>query len=313
MFKKSMLAIALAAATVPAMAAIDDQLTGNGELFLAVSNWGGAEASRVTYVFDTGIKMDDFLPVSSALGVTEASTLSDTSFRTALPNWNTFISQLTTAGGSVADLRFAVIAVDSTGANAATSPNSKRILTTASTGAGPMVADAPSTESFQNSDLNLLTSVSSGVSRFIAGTNLLATHNTPGNGVSINVRQGGTDNADWSNAFLDSLSFAGSQLNFTTGAELGAQSRFVFAGNAGPGTGSYNSRAVNAINYSLGNADVDDLTSGLAATFSVVAGLDGAELVYTAAIPEPGEWAFMMAGLSLAGLIARRRAAARRA
>ena len=34
------------------------------------------------------------------------------------------------------------------------------------------------------------------------------------------------------------------------------------------------------------------------------------DLAFTAAVPEPGEWAFMMAGLGLVGMIARRRARA---
>jgi hypothetical protein len=228
-----------------------------------------------------------------------------------LPNWSTFVSSVTAAGGSVADLRFGVFALDGTGTNSAANPNNKRMLFTTNATATAMTESAPNTDAFQNSDLNLITGDGNPLPAFVVGTNALNSHASAPNGVSINQRQGATDQADFSNAFLDSLGFSGSQLNFAASTALGERARFAYAGNAGPGTGSYNARAANIINYSLNGADVDDLSSGLAATFGIVGDATNASLVYTAAIPEPGEWAFMIAGLSLAGMIARRRRGAR--
>ena len=310
-FKKSLLAIAIAAASAPAFAVIDNNSSGNGELFLAVSNPFAPESQRFTYVFDLGISMTSFLPESAALGISAANTQADSSFSVNLPNWSTFVSSVTAAGGSVADLRFGVFALDGTGTNSAANPNNKRMLFTTNATATAMTESAPNTDAFQNSDLNLITGDGNPLPAFVVGTNALNSHASAPNGVSINQRQGATDQADFSNAFLDSLGFSGSQLNFAASTALGERARFAYAGNAGPGTGSYNARAANIINYSLNGADVDDLSSGLAATFGIVGDATNASLVYTAAIPEPGEWAFMIAGLSLAGMIARRRRAAR--
>jgi hypothetical protein len=310
-FKRCAFAVAIAAASVPAVAAISDQASGNGELFLAVSNPFAPEAQRFTYVLDLGIAMDAFLPVSSSLGVTAASTQADTSFTVNLPSWSSFVSQITGAGGSFSDLRFGVFALDGTGTNSAANPNNKRLLFTTNATATDMTSSAPNTDAFQNSDLNLITGVGNALPAFVGATNALSSHSGSANGVSINQRQGAVDQADFSNAFLDSLGFTGSQLNFAASSPIADLARFAYAGNAGPGTGSYNSRAVNAISYSLDGSDVSDLGSGLAATFGIVGDASSASLVYTAPIPEPGEWAFMIAGLSLAGMIARRRRAAR--
>jgi hypothetical protein len=290
MFKKTLVALAVAAATAPATAAIDDALSGNGELFLAVSNWTAAsETSRVTYAFDTGIKMNDFLPASGAAG---------TGFTTALTGWSTFLSTLATAGGSTADLRFALFALDTTGTSAFGSPNSRRVLTTSTGNAASVIAPGDGvTAALQNVDLTTINASSSKISLFLAGTNALASHSSTANGWSVNVRQGATDTADFGNAFLDSIGFEGSQINFTTGAALNSSIGFLYAGNSsvGPSSG-YGNRVANVIDYAE-------------ASFSV---LDNGTLVYSvAAIPEPGELAFMLSGLALAGMVARRRAARR--
>ncbi len=289
MLKKTLIALAVAAATTPAMAAIDLADTGNGELFLAVSNWtAAAEASRVTYAFDTGIKLNDFLPASGA---------ATTGFTTALTGWSTFLSTLATAGGSTADLRFSLFALDSTGTSSAANPGSKRILTTSTLNAAAVTAPGDGiTESLQNVDLTSITALSSKLSQFIVASNALASHSSTANGWSVNVRNGAIDAGDYSNAFLDAVGFEGSQINFTTGAALNSSIGFLYAGNSNVvGTG-YGNRVANVIDYAE-------------ASFSV---LDNGTLVYSvAAIPEPGELAFMLSGLALAGMVARRRAARR--
>ena len=289
MLKKTLIALAVAAATAPAMAAIDVASTGNGELFLAVSNWTAAsETSRVTYAFDTGIKMNDFLPASGAAA---------TGFTTALTGWSTFLSTLATAGGSTADLRFALFALDTTGNSNATSPNSRRVLTTSTGNAASVIEPGDGvTAALQNVDLTSINASSSKISQFLAGTNALANHSSTANGWSVNVRQGATDTADFGNAFLDSIGFEGSQINFTTGAALNSSIGFLYAGNSAATGSSYGNKVANVIDY----AD---------ASFSV---LDNGTLVYSvAAIPEPGELAFMLSGLALAGMVALRRAARR--
>lgn len=288
MFKKTLLALAVAAAATPAMAAIDAAPSGNGELFLAVSNWQAAEASRVTYVFDTGIKMADFLPGSAA---------ATTEFTTALPGWSTFLSTLSTAGGNVADLRFSLFAIDGVGTLSASNPSAYRLLTTSTVNAAGVVAPGDGiTESLQNVDMRDLTSGSSKLSSFLNATNALSTHSTDANGWSVNVRGGAVDSGDFSNAFLDSLGFEGSQINFTTGAALNSTIGFLYAADSKIAGTGYGNRVANVIDY----AD---------ATFSVLTNGTDASLVY--AIPEPGEIAFMLSGLGLAGLVARRRAARR--
>lgn len=294
MFKKTLLALAVAAAAAPAMAAIDTAATGNGELFLAVSNWQGAEASRVTYVFDTGIKMNDFLPGSGA---------ATTGFTTALTGWGTFMSALATAGGSAADLRFSLIAVDSLGTNNVSNPGARRLLTTSNVNAAGVVAPGDGIlESLQNGDLSTIGSLSSKITQFVDATNALASHNAGANGWSVNVRSGATDTADFSNQFIDSLGYAGSEINFNTSAALNSTIGFLYAANnnvAGVTGLSYANRIANVVDY----AD---------ATFAVLTSGGDANLVYSvAAIPEPGEIAFMLSGLGLAGLVARRRAARR--
>ena len=289
MLKKTLIALAVAAATTPAMAAIDLADTGNGELFLAVSNWtAAAEASRVTYTFDTGIKLNDFLPASGAAA---------TGFTTTLTGWSTFLSTLATAGGSTADLRFSLFALDSTGTSSAANPGARRILTTSTVNAAGVTAPGDGiTESLQNVDLTTITALSSKVSQFLVATNALASHSSDANGWSVNVRNGAIDAADFSNAFLDSVGFEGSQINFTAGAALNSSIGFLYAGNNNLTGGSYGAKVANVIDYAE-------------ASFSV---LDNGTLVYSvAAIPEPGELAFMLSGLALAGMVARRRAARR--
>ncbi len=281
MFKKLVLAAALAAAA-PAMAAIGTQASGNGEVFVVASNFGAAsEASRVTYVYDTGLALNSFQP-----GVGP--------FSMAMTGWSSFLSTLSTAGGSLADVRFSVLALGATNANPSVNPGTLRLLTTSTLPAADTISAGDDSD-LQNQDLSATLSQSSKVSQFLNATNLRGTHASTTNGFSVSTRSGATDQGDYSNAFLDSLGFQGGELTFTTSAAVGETIGALYARNSAPGTG-YGARAANVIDYAE-------------STFSV---LNDGTLVYSvAAIPEPGEIAFMLSGLALASLVARRRAARR--
>jgi hypothetical protein len=293
MFKKTLIALAVAMAAAPAMAAIDRAETGNGELFLAVSNYGEpSPTKRVTYTFDTGIKMDDFLPSSSVLPSALRSPIT-------LPGWSSFLTELADAKVSIADMSFQLIAVDGTYTltpEGIEPPDSVRVLTTSNRPAAELGEDGPFSTSFQNSDLPRITQAQGDLDVFMDYTNRLGTHATAENGWSVNRYSGQDDYADYVNQFVYNLN-SQIEINFSTAAAINEQIGFVYAGISGPVPDDmdwYNAPA-NLLDYQ--------------GKFSL---LENGTLTYSvAAIPEPGEWAFMMAGLSLAGMVARRRSARR--
>lgn len=97
--KLKLLAATLAFAASGAHAAIDNSLTGNGELFVVVNT------ATASFVGDLGIKMNDF----------DGNTLPQSFDLTSYSQWGAFYNSI---GNTLAGAQFAVLATDSTGTSA---------------------------------------------------------------------------------------------------------------------------------------------------------------------------------------------------
>ena len=119
----TLLAAALLASTPPGQASIASGATGNGELFLNIVD----DIAQLSYVYDIGIRMDDFFKTGQPDGGTQFfRPLGDSLF-------TTFLGMV-----SPANLRWSVLAVDSTGNN---NTGSQRLFTTVKQGDEAKLAD----------------------------------------------------------------------------------------------------------------------------------------------------------------------------
>jgi hypothetical protein len=102
------------AASVPALAAIEGGPTGNGELLLNVRYYGGTSATAggddISGLFDLGIRMNDFIALNGQGGISKNWNLTQGAYADA---WNTVTSFVTSHGGTLNDIYFNVIALDS--------------------------------------------------------------------------------------------------------------------------------------------------------------------------------------------------------
>lgn len=114
-FKLKALALAtVMAASAPALAAIEGGPTGNGELLLNVRYYGGTSATAggddISGIFDLGIRMNDFIALNGQGGISKNWNLTQGAYADA---WNTVTSFVTSHGGTLNDIYFNVIALDS--------------------------------------------------------------------------------------------------------------------------------------------------------------------------------------------------------
>jgi hypothetical protein len=287
-FRKTLIATALSAASIaPAFAEIATTYSTTGsELFLVVRALAGTTEN--TFVKDLGVTFQDFLP-NNKYALDNSLNLSYSLAGDA--NWDAFktATNLTSA-------KWAVYSIYDNSTLDTDGIGSIGMLMTTNRPASGMLGTTP-TNQLNNAKLN--TAINN-QQIFIAKTNTLTGQAGVTDGSSL-IAGGSTTNGTWT---FSKQAFYGQSTSSTTAVfaptgNYGDTLRFAAAYNNGA------SPTANVQNFSFNGLDYATIDKYVS-TWT----LADDTLAFTAAVPEPGEWAFMMAGLGLVGMIARRRARA---
>jgi len=212
---------------------------------------------RVTTVIDLGVRLDSFLS-----GATDPGTVRTYGIGSALSD---FTNAVGVAGGNTSDATFAVF----TGERSGSGPGSQRMLTTTNTFE---LFNSPFNTSNQAVGLGI-----GNMAVFVGAHNALPGQGAgvAANGFSTFTRGATTNQADYIDA-PGNEAFLSLEPAFAPRALFGTAARLMLLTNNANGAGQQ--PTVFAFENSAGVA---------------TSAIDGNNLVYTAPIPEPGEWALM--------------------
>ena len=291
-FKLKALAVtAIMAASAPAFAAIDGGPTGNGELLLNVRYYGGDSATSggddISGLFDLGLRMNDMIALNGQAGISKSWNMTGGAYGAS---WNQLMSFVTSHGGTADQIRYNVIALDSSQPNIA---GGVHYLTTANVDTYPSLGNT-----------NLKGFV--GMQQYIDANNSRGTHATDANGASTATP------TDAPNTFFGAINGFGqgdTWLNKTTvdtTQPLGTAQNFWLL------TTSSTSNLAQATKTPFG-ADLNHdgkITGGELSKFDLHANGALTFASPVSAVPEADTWAMLLAGLGMLGAMVRRRTGA---
>jgi hypothetical protein len=281
---KTLAVAAIMATSAPAFAAIDGAASGNGELLLNMRYYGGDSATSgdddISALFDLGFKMNDMLAANGQAGFSKSWDLSSGAYGAS---WNQLMSFVGPANAHLVE--FNVIALDNTDMNTA---GGSRFLTTANVNTYPSLGNT-NVKGFTNMEM------------YINANNSRGTHATDDNGSSVAMP------TDAPNTFFGAINGFGQgdtwlqKTTVDTTQPLGSDVNFWFLTTSSTATLAQGTKTPFGVDLnndgSIGEGEFAKFTLNEAGT-----------LTFTSPVPEADTWAMLLAGLSMLGMIVRRRA-----